>query len=155
MHGKRSSLLQSTLVLHNSTIETYLKAAKLTGTQRESCVLMQKFLYQAFLMMQQLDRLHKKVSHHDSFAQTGLQECHHDTQSMLEALLNGELIPPYSEKVEHYRANIKALQLQELQQSQPNFAALLDYSSYLYHQTQLWRIFTEMSQQYRQLQGGG
>lgn len=153
MRGNHHHSLQTALALHNNTIEIYLKAAQLSVTQHETCLAMQKAMYQTFLMLAQLKILHKKASLHVTFAQTELEVCDHDTQRMIKLLLRGDPIPPYSKKVETYRARIKAIQLQELEKLEPNFAPLLEYSSYLYHYIQLWQTLVVISLQYKQLQG--
>jgi len=144
------------LELQNNCIETYLVAANFNAAKKQACATLCKSIYQTFLMMKSIEAARIVVSNHRTFAQTSLATCQQHSWHLFQELLDPTASGPltsldYEEKVRTCRAQIKMVQLTELNRPQPDLLAIIDYSSYLYHYVQLWKALVVVSHSYKEL----
>lgn len=139
--------LENLIAIQNTTINTYLAAAKLSAVEENSIINASKTIQQIVLMLKSIDAFTPQLSMYSSSPIELFQNCRNTTLELIEnslKLLNTQIIKPSNTDliISKYRDDLKVIQKQELNQIDPNFALLLDYSSHLYHFIKLWQTFT-------------
>ncbi|MBY0378207.1 MAG: hypothetical protein K2Q33_06580 [Gammaproteobacteria bacterium] len=135
---------EALLSLQNVLFQTYInvhtdKAAYMAYWQ------FHKGLYQLYLLQKQMRSIQDRTAQHISFEATKLATVPFHTQGLIKALINileckADDLPEMNLFIQQYREAIRAIQIQACQQQNPDLAAILDYSSYLYHTIQIWNL---------------